>query len=400
MNTFYVLILFIEWVLIIYIGISVLYLFIFALGGLFAYKSIENFNEKLKKIIIYIPAYQEDNVIINVIKEALSQNYPKELFKICVIADKMKDETISELNKYNIETISVNFENSTKSKALNFALSQTKDNSYEIALILDADNIMESDFLRKISGSFRSSYPVIQGHRTAKNKNTAFAILDAVSEEINNHIFRKGHRALGLSSALIGSAIAIDFELFKKIMPEINAIGGFDKELELLLLKNNIKIEYLDNAIVFDEKIQNSKSFSTQRKRWLSAQYYYFKKFLPDATIHLFKNANLNYFNKALQMFFLPRVLLLGISFIFACVTLFINPILISVFWFSIFSLITLSILFSIPKSLYNIKFIYALFSIPMAFITLFLLLFKIKSANKTFIHTQHSITNNKSDKL
>jgi hypothetical protein len=33
--------------------------------------------------------------------------------------------------------------------------------------------------------------------------NNSWAILDAISEEINNNIFRKGHRVLGLSSAII-----------------------------------------------------------------------------------------------------------------------------------------------------------------------------------------------------
>jgi hypothetical protein len=48
----------------------------------------------------------------------------------------------------------------------------------------------------------------VQGHRTAKNTNNSWAILDAISEEINNNIFRKGHRVLGLSSAIIGSGMA------------------------------------------------------------------------------------------------------------------------------------------------------------------------------------------------
>lgn len=397
MNTFYQVIFSFQWILIIYTGISVLYLFIFAFAGLFKYKIQENQHTILKKFIIYIPAYKEDEVILNVINEAVKQNYPRELFNICVISDQMKESTIKQLNNYNIQTIVVDFENSTKSKALNYALNQTPDNQFDTAIILDADNVMESDFLLKISKCISDKMPVIQGHRTAKNKNTAFAILDAASEEINNHIFRKGHRALRLSSALIGSAIAIDFKLFKQIMPTINAIGGFDKELELKLLKNNFKIEYHPNAIVFDEKIQNSKSFSNQRKRWLSAQFYYFKKFLPDATYHLFTKGNINYFNKALQMFFLPRVLLLGISFLFICITFFINPLIISICWTCIFLLIVSSIVFSIPKSFYNIRFLYALFSIPKAFITILLLLFKIKSANKKYIHTQHTIINKNS---
>jgi hypothetical protein len=38
-----------------------------------------------------------------------------------------------------------------------------------------------------------------------KNTKGAFAMLDAMSEEINNNIYSKGHRAIGMSSRLTGS---------------------------------------------------------------------------------------------------------------------------------------------------------------------------------------------------
>ena len=76
------------------------------------------------------------------------------------------------------------------------------------------------------------------------------ALLDAISEEINNHIFRKGHRSLCLSSAIIGSGMAFDYQLFKEYMTTLQAVGGFDKELELKLLHNGYKIDYLPDAMV------------------------------------------------------------------------------------------------------------------------------------------------------
>ncbi len=398
METFFFILNIIQWILILFISISNFYVFIFSFASIFKYRIKETPNLSFQKFIIFIPAYKEDNVIINVCKESLLQNYPKDKYDIYLIADSLNDNTLAQLKKLRINIIDVNFENSTKTKALNFASSNISTSEYDTAIILDADNIMEKDFLKKINNTISSQTQVIQGHRTAKNFNSAYAILDAVSEEINNNIFRQGHRKLKLSAALIGSAIAIDFKLFKKIIPEIKAIGGFDKELELILLKNNIKIDYHPTAYVFDEKIQDSKSFTKQRKRWLSAQFYYFKKFLPDATYHLIKNRNLNYFNKALQMMFLPRILLLGLSFIFICITTFFNTPLVSLIWIINFIIISVTISISIPKKFYNKKFFYAILSIPSAFISLFLLLFKLKNVNKSFLHTQHNINqNNKS---
>lgn len=395
MEVIFIILYFIQIVFIIYISISNIYILIFAFASIFKYKIRETINKNFKRFIILIPAYKEDNVILNVCHDSLQQNYPYDKFEILVIADNLNETTLLKLNESGVKVICVDFENSTKTKALQYAANYITDNEYDIAIILDADNIMEKDFLNKINNSMTNENTVIQGHRTAKNINTAYAILDAVSEEINNNIFRKGHRVLGLSAALIGSAIAIDLKLFKKYITEIKAIGGFDKELELILLKNNIKIDYFPDAMVYDEKIQDKGSFSKQRKRWLSAQFYYFKKFLPDATYHLIKNANINYFNKALQMMFLPRILLLGLSFLFSSINLiFYNPDFIS-FWIINLLTICISISISIPKEYYNKKFLYAILSIPSAFFTILLLLFKLKNANKSYIHTQHTINQN-----
>jgi hypothetical protein len=40
--------------------------------------------------------------------------------------------------------------------------------------------------LKKINAAFEYDFIAVQGHRTAKNTNNSWAILDAISEEINN----------------------------------------------------------------------------------------------------------------------------------------------------------------------------------------------------------------------
>src|SRR5690606_40838846 len=97
---------------------------------------------------------------------------------------------------------------------------------------------MEHDFLEKINVAYQAGHKVIQGHRTAKNQQTTFALLDAINEEIGNSIFRKGHRVLGVGSALIGSAMAFDFEYFKSLMADIEDVAGEDKLIELKVFKD------------------------------------------------------------------------------------------------------------------------------------------------------------------
>lgn len=377
------------------IGLATLYIFVFSIAGLFYKQRNYKSSGDLKKIAVLIPGYKEDEVIIEVANSALKQDYPSNLYDVIIIADSFLKKTLNELKTLPLKLIEVNFEKSTKSKALNKAMA-TLTEKYDIAVILDADNLMEAKFLKKINTSFEQGHIAVQGHRTAKNTNNSWAILDAVSEEINNHIFRKGHRVLGLSSAIIGSGMAFKYDFFKSLMSTVKAVGGFDKEIELKILKDGHKIMYLDDALVFDEKIQKAEVFGNQRRRWLSAQLHYFRKDFLSALKDLFLKGNVDYFDKAIQFIQPPRVLLLGSVIIFG--GLFIvsnylidNEIAFSVSWLIIAIACVLSFLFSIPKSFYNAKTLKAVVSLPKGMFMMLLSLLKIKGANKKFIHTKHS---------
>lgn len=393
----------IELLLTLYLGTAALYIFIFSLAGLFTKKKKENKAPvKLKKFAVLIPGYKEDSVIIDVAQQAINQKYPKDLFDVVIIADSFKPKTIDALKELPIKLVEVSFDVSTKSKALNKAM-QTIGDGYEVALVLDADNIMAPTFIEQINQAFHDGFKVVQGHRVAKNTNTSFAILDAISEEVNNHIFRKGHRSLGLSSALIGSGMAFEYSFFKETMANVEAVGGFDKELELKLLRNGEKIEYLHDALVYDEKVQKAAVFANQRKRWLSAQFVYFQRFIASGIKELVLRGNIDFFDKVYQMVSPPRVLLAGIvtivTFVYLGLSFWLpeSASLLTVstqVWLAIFTLVVLAFLMAIPLKFYTASTLRAILTLPKAFAMMFLSLFKLKGANKKFIHTEHGTIN------
>ena len=388
---------FIQFLFLISLGLSTLYIFVFSFAGLFYKQPAYSGKVKFRRIAVLIPGYKEDDVIVEVAKEALSQSYSSELFDVVIIADSFLPETILKLGELPIKVIEVSFDKSTKSKALNKAMEQLY-SSYDIAVILDADNVMAHDFLTKINAAFEKEILAVQGHRTAKNMNTSLAILDSVSEEINNHIFRKGHRVVGLSSAIIGSGMAFGYSFFKELMSTVKAVGGFDKEIELKMLKAGHLIEYLDDAYVYDEKVQKAEVFSNQRRRWLSAQFHYFRQDFLNSLKDLITKGNVDYFDKAIQFIQPPRILLLGAILILGTIFLVINFIsnnnlTYSIAWVSVIILCIFSFLFSIPRSFYNLKTLGALASLPKGMILMFGSLLKIKGANKKFIHTKHTST-------
>ncbi len=388
-----------QYVVYVYLALATAYIFIYAFAGLFYRQKTKDNISKFRKFAVLIPGYKEDAVIVHVAKEALNQDYPKDKYEIIVIADTFKPETLEALKKLPVRVVEVVFEVSKKSKALNKCMEVIGDD-YDVAFVLDADNIMQPDVLRKVNAAFDKGFTAVQGHRTAKNLNANFAILDAMSEEINNHIFRKGHRVLGISSALIGSGMGLDYHLFKKTMATVDSVGE-DKEVELKIIRQRHVIEYIDDALIFDEKTQKSDVFVNQRRRWIAAQLDYFKTHFFDGIKQLVIKGNFDYFDKVLQMVQPPRILLTGVLFLISFVEWFIfyfgNSYVLSWFnpgfyaWLYLFIATSVALLFSIPKKFYNKTTFNALLSLPHGFLLMLISLFKVKGATKKFIHTEHS---------
>ena len=378
-----------QFILFVYFGFTIIMLLVFSIASIFPYNPLQNPDAPVKKIAVFIPAYREDEVIIEVAKHSLEHDYPKDKYDVIIIADTFNESTLNKLKELDVIVFAKNFEISTKSRALNFALNQL-DNNYDIACILDADNIMIDGFLKQVNEAFDNGFVAVQGHRTAKNMNTNFAVLDAVSEEINNSIFRKGQRVLGLSSFLIGSAMAFDYKLFKSLMAEVEVVGGFDKELEMRLLSCKYRTEYLPNAIVLDEKVQNARVFTKQRRRWLSAQFHFFGKEFRPALLSIGKG-NFEYFFKALHYLQPPRILLLGTMTIIVALSAFLNSSTWFALWLVSYIALVMIFIFAIPGKFYNFKTLKAVFALPKGFFMMMLSLIKIRKANDKFIHTKHT---------
>ncbi len=394
-----------EIVLFVYLGIAAVYILFFSLAGLMPYRPKSADQQFYRKMAVLIPGYKEDLVILEAASQALNQSYPTDSYDVVVVADSFQPETLIELSRLPIKVIEVSFEKSTKSKALNAAMEAIGDD-YEIAVILDADNIMAPDFLDRINRSMGNGFLAIQGHRIAKNMNTTMALLDSVSEEINNHIFRKGHRVVGLSSALIGSGMAFRYDFFKRRMAAIKAIGGFDKELELTMLRDRIKIEYLADAYVFDEKVQKQAVFENQRRRWLSAQIVYFQRFAWDGLTQFISRFNIDYLDKVYQMIQPPRILLLGILSLITLIVGFFSLVnylptweflaVDLMKWFTIWLFTVIAMSCAVPRKFYTKRTLVAVLSLPWGFWLMVRSLLKTKGANKTFIHTQHGVPDDK----
>jgi cellulose synthase/poly-beta-1,6-N-acetylglucosamine synthase-like glycosyltransferase len=388
---------FVEVIYVIFFGyttFSVLYFFLLSLSGRFFAKAVDISTPAaapLNRIALLVPAYKEDGIILSTADNLLSLDYPADLYTIYIIADGFQSATLEQLRGMPLKVMEVSFEKSTKTKSLNEAF-RRMDAEHDIVLVCDADNMLSRDYLQRINSSFVNGAKAVQGRRVAKNLDSSYAILDACSEAVNNHIFRKGANAIGLASSVIGSGMAFEFAKLRAILGSVSAVGGFDKVLQLLVVEQGIFIYYLEGAVIYDEKVGDQQAFKQQRKRWVASQYIYLRRYFGASIRQLFRG-NIDYFHLGLVTNLVPPR-----SFFFVLLpVMVVTGALISPVWAWLSAAVTilfaLSLVMAVPSALVNRDLLRALLQLPGAVWTMFGTLLHVKKADKTFIHTVHTKT-------
>ena len=377
---------------------SVVYIFFFALVSTLWKKRVSRLTSYLtgqvlamrKKdffsYLILYPAYNEDRVIVNSVQKFLAQYYPYSCFHVAVISDHMLPETNQKLSELPITLLQPVFEKSSKAKAMQYAMDQIK-GDYDFIVILDADNVVEPHFLEQLNTECAKGYKAIQCHRCAKNSDNDVAVLDGVSEEINNTIFRKAHNRIGLSSALIGSGMCFDFQWFKENVYKLTTAGE-DRELEALLLQQKVYIQYEPDIHVFDEKVSNKDNFQKQRLRWMTAQIQSLFRLLPyiPKAITTF---NLDFIDKTIQQALIPRSMLVVLTFV---MSLFMTIVARTwcIKWWCLFMAVCIALYIATPKQLRSHSVFGKILSLPTLVWKMILNILKIDRKNTDFIHTSH----------
>lgn len=369
---------------------SVAYVVFFAFISLFYDKKDQialhaaALSNRTTRFLILFPAYNEDRVIVNAVEQFLLQDYPETHYTVVVISDHMQPKTNEDLGKMPIKLLTPTFEKSSKARALQYAMNHVE-GDFDNVVVLDADNVVRTDFLSQLN-ILCTVYDAIQCHRCAKNANNDVAVLDGASEEINNTLFRKAHNRLGLSSALIGSGMCFNYNLFKQNVFQLKTAGE-DREMEALLLKQGIFIKYAPDIHVFDEKVSSQDNFQRQRMRWMTAQIQSLLNQLPQIPQSII-HGNINFIDKTIQQALIPRsILIVLLAVISVLMTLLVYEWCMK--WWILLGLLTIALFIALPAPLRFKSFRKAL-AIPGLVLRMLKNILHIDRKNTDFIHTTH----------
>ncbi|OHF01071.1 hypothetical protein CORC01_03638 [Colletotrichum orchidophilum] len=224
-------------------------------------------NDRLPKINVIIPAYNESEFVRNSIQSALSSDYPREKMHIIVVDDGSTDDTWSHIqqsfpSKSSTQHTIIRHEvNRGKRQAMVTAFAVVKN---EILVTLDSDTILDKHTLRNLVSPFvlDSDIGGVAGHLSVFNIQSqgwdSFIprILDCLFEQ-NGNIPRAAQSKHGFITILPGAISAFRRDA---ILPHTQALvdtrflgrpmrHGEDVQLTMGLLRDGWRLKYQSNAV-------------------------------------------------------------------------------------------------------------------------------------------------------
>lgn len=233
-------------------------------------------------ICFLIPAKDESKVIEPLILSILNQTINIDPDSVYVIVESINDKTVSICKKYNISTIvRKNLNLKTKGYAIDEALKNIN-KKYDLYFLMDADNILDSNFVKEMLNSYKEGYDIATGYRNLKNgSDSLISASSGLTFSFLNNILNKSRNNNNIPVLLSGTGFYIKGNI-------INKFDGYpfhslteDYELTLYSILNNLNTTYNEKAIFYDEQPIKFKDTINQRRRWIKGYFVNRKKYIP-----------------------------------------------------------------------------------------------------------------------
>lgn len=223
-----------------------------------------------RKIRVVIPAHNEAAVIGNLVSDLRAQEYPRGLVDAIVIADRCADDTAIAAAPARVVERREGAEG--KGAAIAWYLEREALDPAEVLVVIDADNRVPPDLLRRIADEITSGHEIVQCYLDVTNPDESpTALASALSYWAGNRMVQLARSNLGWSADLGGTGMAFTGEVLAEV-------GGFgeslteDQELGVRFALAGRKVEWLHDVRIYDEKPARAASTIRQRARWMTGR--------------------------------------------------------------------------------------------------------------------------------
>jgi cellulose synthase/poly-beta-1,6-N-acetylglucosamine synthase-like glycosyltransferase len=224
------------------------------------------------KVVVLIPAYNEEKVIERTIRAALRSSYRN--LRVIVIDDGSKDQTLQVARdcfpreEAAGRVLILTKPNSGKAESLNFGLHQLHQDE-EIFVGIDADTVIARDAISLLVPHFLDTkVGAVAGNAKVGNRVNLWTRWQALEYITSQNFERRALNTLGAVSVVPGAIGAWRTSAVRDAGAYHTDTVAEDADLTMALLRNGYRVEYEDRALAYTEAPMNANGLMRQRFRW------------------------------------------------------------------------------------------------------------------------------------
>ena len=217
-----------------------------------------------------VPAHNEAFGIIETITSLRAVDYPRQSFRVVVVADNCTDDTAAVARSAGAQVIERTDDvRRSKGFALSDALPQVIDDPWiDAVVVVDADSVVSPNVLALCAGRIAAGEQALQIRYGIRNPDDSWRTrLLAVAFACFHDVRSSGRETLGLSCGLRGNGMVFTRRALETA-PHRAASLVEDLEHGMDLADAGIRIAYVDGASVLAEMPTTEEGSRSQRDRW------------------------------------------------------------------------------------------------------------------------------------
>jgi cellulose synthase/poly-beta-1,6-N-acetylglucosamine synthase-like glycosyltransferase len=223
-----------------------------------------------RRLRIVIPAHDEEAVISGIIRDLTAEQYPEG--EIVVLADRCTDRTSDIAARMGAAVAERPSGAGGKGAVLSWYLDAHPLHADEALVVFDADNRLPPGVLSRISDELDAGHDIVQCYLDVENPDgSLLATASAMSYWAGNRMVQLARDNLGWSADLGGTGMAFTAEA-------LDRVGGFktslteDQEIGVRAALAGIRVAWLHDVRIRDEKPTDLETTVRQRSRWMSGK--------------------------------------------------------------------------------------------------------------------------------
>jgi 1,2-diacylglycerol 3-beta-glucosyltransferase len=290
---------------------------------------IEQADRARSRLTIIVPAHDEEQLVARCVASLLRQTYPRELYRVLVVADNCSDATAAVASAAGADVMVRDEARAPgKGRALRWAADQvlTSGDAPDALVVVDADSVADTNLLSALESEFRRDHPVVQADYTVLLDDTSSRRnqLVAAGFLLFHRVRFSGRARLGMSANLVGNGM-----LFGKAVLMAHPWSAFtgveDLEYSISLRLAGIPIAFAPAAFVSGPGPATSLGEVRQRLRWEGGRFHLVRTRLGKIVRAAVRQRDLRLLDAALDLATPPLGLLttaVGLGFVVAAIAL------------------------------------------------------------------------------